>query len=121
MKNRIILIICIGIFAAGLIGSAVVLFAPKKQTVVIKRDSEVLYTFDLSTAENQTIEIPYGDSGNTVEILDGQIRVRDAQCPDKTCVHMGWLHSSAMPIVCLPNHLIIAYADADGGVDAIAE
>lgn len=121
MKHRIVLTVCIALFALGLIGSAVVLLMPKKSTVVIRRDSEVLYTFDLSTAPDQTLVIPYGDSSNTVEIRDGAVRVKEAECPDKTCVNMGWLRSSAMPIVCLPNHLIIEFADADRGVDAISE
>ena len=121
MKHRIVLTVCIALFALGLIGSAVVLLMPKKSTVVIRRDSEVLYTFDLSTTPDQTLVIPYGDSSNTVEIRDGAVRVKEAECPDKTCVNMGWLRSSAMPIVCLPNHLIIEFADADGGVDAISE
>ena len=57
---------------------------------------------------------------NTIEIKDGKIRVKSAECPDKTCVHMGWLSSSAMPIVCLPNHLVIRFAASDNDVDAVA-
>ena len=43
----------------------------------------------------------------------------EAECPDQTCVHMGWLDSGAMPIVCLPNHLSIEYAEAGDDVDAV--
>lgn len=121
MKNKILILICVLIFFIGIIGSLFVLFSPKKSTVKIKRDNEVLYSFDLSTAEDTVFEIPYGDSSNTVEIKDGKIRVKSAECPDKTCVEMGWLNSSSMPIVCLPNHLIIEFADeSETDVDAVA-
>ena len=87
----------------------------------IVRDGEVLYSFDLSKEENRSFVIEYGDSSNTVEIKDGKIRVSEAECPDKTCVRTGWLSSSAMPIVCLPNHLIIEFADENSEIDALAE
>ncbi|MER2149274.1 MAG: NusG domain II-containing protein, partial [Ruminococcus sp.] len=46
----------------------------------------------------------------------------EADCPDKTCVRMGWLNRAAMPVVCLPHHLVIEFADgSEGGVDAVAE
>ena len=60
-------------------------------------------------------------SNPPVEIKDGKIRVSEAECPDKTCVRTGWLSSSAMPIVCLPNHLIIEFEDENSEIDALAE
>jgi hypothetical protein len=121
MKNKILILICALIFFIGIIGSAIVLFNPKKTNVNIKRDGRLLYSFDLSNTEDSEIEIPYGNSSNTVEIKDGKIRVKEAECPDKTCVNMGWLSSASMPIVCLPNHLVIEFADGyEDGVDAVA-
>lgn len=121
MKNKILILICILIFCIGIIGSVFVFFSPKKSTVNIKRDGRVLYSFDLENTEDSVIEIPYGNSSNTVEIKNGKIRVQSAECPDQTCVHMGWLSSSGMPIVCLPNHLVIEFADGgNDDVDAVA-
>lgn len=48
---------------------------PHGTQVNIVQDGTVLYTLDLTFAE------------------------------DQTCVHMGWLDSGVMPIVCLPNLL----------------
>lgn len=119
-KYKILIGICALIFALGIVGSAVVLLLPKKNTVNIVRDSKVLYTFDLSKAEDTTFDIDYNGSTNTVEIKDGKIRVLKADCPDNTCVHMGWLSSSAMPIVCLPNHIVIEFAENNSEIDAVA-
>lgn len=119
-KYKILIGVCALIFALGIVGSAVVMLLPKKNTVNIVRDSKVLYTFDLSKAEDTTVDIDYNGSTNTVEIKDGKIRVLKADCPDNTCVHMGWLSSSAMPIVCLPNHLVIEFAENNSEIDAVA-
>ena len=42
MKNKILILICVLIFFIGIIGSAFVLFSPKKNNVNIKRDGRVL-------------------------------------------------------------------------------
>ena len=122
MKQRILMSAAASIFLLGIIGSLTVLLSPKKSTVNIISDGKVLYTIDLESSEDRTLVIPFGDSSNTVEIRDGRIRVAEAECPDKTCVRMGWLRSSSMPVVCLPNRLIIEFADgSDPPVDALTE
>ena len=111
---------CAAIFAAGVIGSAWVLLSPKKNTVNVISDGKTVRTIDLSTAADEVFTVEYGGKTNTVEIKGGRIRVQSAECPDKTCVHTGWLSSLAMPIVCLPNHLVIRFAASDNDVDAVA-
>lgn len=121
LKVKILIAIAAVLFAAGIIASVIIMNAPKKNNVQIKSGGKVLYTLDLSQEADRTFEIKTDSGSNTVEIKDGKIRVKDADCPDKTCVRMGWLDSAAMPIVCLPHDLVIAFTDADGGVDAISE
>lgn len=121
MKHKKLIIILAVIFAAGVAGSVMVLTASPKNSVNIISDGKVVRTVDLNAARDEIFSIEYGGSTNTVEIKDGKIRVQSAECPDKTCVHMGWLKSSAMPIVCLPNHLVIEFVNTDDGVDAITE
>ena len=123
MKKKYVILISIiaVIFIAGVVGSIIVLNAPKKNTVRIKSGGKVLYVLDLSRESDREFEVKTERGSNTIEIKEGKIRVKSADCPDKTCVHMGWLSSSAMPIVCLPHELIIEFTDNDGGVDAVAE
>ena len=120
MKNKILISVCICIFLIGVIGSVFVLTRHRGTEVRIVRDGSVLYSFDLAAAKDQTFDIEYKGSVNTIQIEDGKIRVLKADCPDNTCVHMGWLESGSLPIVCLPNHLIIQFADAEGDVDAVS-
>ena len=102
----------------GILGSILVLQRPDTSMVEILRDGEVLYQFDLEQERDQILEIEYEGRINTVEIKDHQIRMAEAECPDNTCVHMGWLDSSA-PIVCLPNHLVIQFVFLQDEVDVV--
>lgn len=100
-----------GIFVMSLGFSLWILRPSESKVVDIVSDREILYTIDLSEAENQELVISYHGSSNTVKIENGEIWVREAQCPDQTCLSMGKLSSESLPIVCLPNRLIIRYAE----------
>lgn len=104
------------IFLGSLIWCIIILTRQHGDTVYIKQNGEIIYTLDLSKETDRKFDIEYGGSKNTVEIKDGKIRVCDADCPDKVCVHTGWL-TSDIPIVCLPNKLVIEFAE-DGSTDA---
>ncbi|WP_314724581.1 NusG domain II-containing protein [Enterocloster bolteae] len=118
-RQKVLFSICAIIFLLGTIGSLLLLLAPHGAQVNIVQDGEVLYSFDLATAQDQILDIKYDGRINIVQIEDGRIRMMEAECPDKTCVHMGWLNSKAMPIVCLPNHLSIEFTDSENDVDAV--
>ncbi len=49
------------------------------------------------------------DVHNTVEIKNGKVRMKFADCPDKRCVKQGFTKS--MPIICLPNKVSIEIKD----------
>lgn len=111
--KNVLLTVCILIFLTGLIGSLWLIFKPHSQTVQIIQDGKILYTIDLEKSEDQTIEVEYQGSKNVIQINNHKISVIDAECPDQTCVKMGELRSSAAPIVCLPNKLVIKFAESD--------
>ena len=102
----------------SVVGTVLLLSANEKNTVEIISDGQVLYRINLLTEQNKTIRIERGGSHNTVEIKDGEIFVSEAGCPDQICVKTGKLKGD-MPIVCLPNRLVIRFADS-GEVDAVA-
>lgn len=107
------------LLAASILGSVLVLRRPDTSMVEVVRDGQVLYQFDLAQEADRVLEIEYEGRVNTIEIKDHQIHMRAAECPDNTCVHMGWLDSTA-PIVCLPNHLVIQFAENHEALDGIA-
>lgn len=119
MKNKLFLTVIILILLAGMIGSLWVLRAPSGTFVRVTSDGGVIYSADLRLAQDTTFDVIYDGHVNTVEVRDHRIRVLSADCPDQTCVHMGWLRSASMPIVCLPHKLVIEFADSGGGIDAV--
>lgn len=120
MKKKWPFILVGCLLIAGVLGSILVLQKPDTSMVEIVQDGKVLYQLDLAQAEDQTVEVEYDGRINTIEIRDHQIRMLEAECPDNTCVHMGWLDSAA-PIVCLPNRLVIQFADSIEPIDILAE
>ncbi len=97
----------------GAVAAAMFVRRPSESTwVEIVQDGKVLYTLDIADSENRTFTIESADGGyNKVEIIDGAIRISDADCPDRTCVNTGFLRSETIPIVCLPHRLIIRYTE----------
>lgn len=81
---------------------------------VILQNNKVIYSFDLSKEEDRSFRIESTDGGwNEVMIENGKICISDADCPDKTCVHTGFLRSEGVPIVCLPHKLVIRFSDEE--------
>ena len=113
-KIKIIISAVSVLFIISIIFSVIILRPSGKRIVEIVQDGEVIYTFDLNTEPDRSIviESPNGTS-NTVTIEKGEIFISSAECPDKTCVNMGKLKSGNLPIVCLPNHLVIRFCDEE--------
>lgn len=123
-KNKIIIILIILvllIIIGSVIGIIYVTRPSETNRVVITSDNKIVKTIDLSTEKNQTFDIEYNGNINTVEIKDGKIRVLEADCPDKICVDTGWLKSDSLPIVCLPNKLVIKFESSSDDIDSVAK
>lgn len=89
-------------------------------TIEIYQDGKLLQTIDLaSVTEAYDLSVTNKNNGeNTVHVgMDG-ISVSHANCPDQVCVKRGTVYYSDVPIVCMPNKLVIRFQKAeDAGVD----
>lgn len=119
-KYRILTSLCALIFLASALGIAWEMNRPVGTRVEIVQDGSVIKRLDLSRAADQIIEIEYDGRRNLVEVENGRIRVSEADCPDHTCVDRGWL-DSPLPIVCLPNRLVVRYAGQQADADALVQ
>lgn len=83
-------------------------------TANIYVQGECVRSIDLGALKEGEIFTVSGPIGrNTIQAEPGRIRVSHADCPDQVCVHMGWLtDEGGMPIVCLPNQLVIRLENA---------
>ncbi len=73
---------------------------------------------DVSTPYTVTVT---GASGctNEIEIRPGSIGIISADCPDKLCVHQGFISDSRLPVTCLPNRIVILLRPKDGTADSV--
>ncbi len=110
-SKKICIIALIFIFAIGVFLGIWNFFKPHGNTVRILQDDKVLYTIDLNKSEDRIIEVEYKGRKNIIQIKNHEIFVIEADCPDKTCIKTGKLTS--VPIICMPNHLIIEYAESN--------
>lgn len=75
----------------------------------IYQDGELLTSISLTeVTESYTFTVT-GTSGgqNEIEVRPSSIGILSANCPDKLCVHQGFISDSKLPITCLPNRLVI--------------
>jgi hypothetical protein len=104
------IILCILTAAAG---TLLFLLSIQRGTAVeIVQDGNLLFSFELTQTDDRTIEAVYNGRRNVIEVAGGRIRMLEAECPDLTCVRMGYL--GAFPIVCLPNRLVIRFTGGSG-------
>jgi len=75
---------------------------------MIYSDNKLYKKIDLSNndfTEKFQIDNRYGK--NTVEIINGDIRMIDSNCQDKICVKSGLINKPGQSIICLPHKLVI--------------
>ena len=92
-------------------------YADRGSVAVIRIDGEIYEKIDLSRVdEPYEIEISTEFGRNTVLVEHNAISVISADCPDKICVNQGKLTGGGVPIVCMPNRLVISMegGDTDG-------
>lgn len=108
-----------------LIAAGTMLLLPERGEAMIAsiyRNGECLYSIDLSSVKvPYTIKLKGEHGSNDVLVERGRIRVIEADCPDKTCVHQGWISKSGIPVVCLPNKLLIKIEkNSSEGIDVLS-
>ena len=73
----------------------------------------------LNLFQNQELHIS-GKLGNShIRVLDGQVRFIDSPCPNKLCVHTGWLTEGGENATCLPNRVSLQILGSDPRFDSI--
>lgn len=113
--------VAIFIFLAILILAAVCLIwivlhaSIEGKTADIYQNGILLKSVSLTSAEESYTFTVTGENGcfNEITVKEGCIGITAASCPDKLCVHQGYVSSSLLPITCLPNRLVIRVREAD--------
>lgn len=56
---------------------------------------------------------------NKVEAEYGRIRFKEADCPDKVCVHTGWIGKAGQIAACVPNRAVIKIVGGPADEDVV--
>lgn len=82
----------------------------KVVAVVSYREDEVL-RIDMSIDDTYIVEGTLGDV--FIEVKDKALRVEKETSPYHICSIQGWVEFANVPIVCLPNHIVIMIENAE--------
>ncbi len=120
LKKQKAPLICIAIITFIFLLSIISWISMKKISDIDNASNQIMYAHiyqngieinkvNLSNINKNYQETFSDNSGNynTIEFRHNSIGIIDANCPDKLCIHMGFIHNSLLPITCLPNHLVI--------------
>ena len=95
---------------AGAAVLAIIFWAVRKgsnaENVIVKVDGNVVYT-DSVNKDNTFTVTGYDGGYNVVEIKDGKVYVKEADCPDKVCVNSGGVSDPGATIVCMPHRVVV--------------
>lgn len=100
------LLLIVVVLAAILLSAFLFLKTDKDKYVHIYKDNRSVGIFSLNV--DRVIRI---DEHNTVKIEDSKVMMLEADCPDKRCVKQG--AGSVLPIVCLPNRVVVEIRSQD--------
>lgn len=124
--NRTAKFAVVFLFAVAIVCGILIWLQSKQsssQLLQIYQHGTLVQTIDLShVQEAYTIELK-GENGanNTIMIEHGRACISHASCPDQVCVNQGWISdNSTLPVVCLPNQVVLEITGGGADLDTIA-
>lgn len=61
----------------------------------------------ISIDDENEFEVKVDNGYNVIKVHDRGVEVIEASCPDKVCVHTGFITKASQSIVCIPNKVNI--------------
>ncbi|HDJ1464554.1 TPA: NusG domain II-containing protein [Clostridioides difficile] len=104
-KKDILLILGILVVITACYGIINVINSKNAGNIEIYVDNKLYKTVSIDAKEEFKIENRGGY--NIVKIHDKGVEIVDASCPDKVCVHTGFINKPSQSIVCIPNRVSI--------------
>jgi hypothetical protein len=99
--DRVLLICLIAASAGGMLYARDALSLGSD--VVIEAGGKPIYTLPLDADRLIAVNGSHGRA--VVEIKDGKVRMKEAECENHICVKQGWISHGV--IVCLPNNIVV--------------
>ncbi|WP_129723619.1 NusG domain II-containing protein [Xylanivirga thermophila] len=117
----VLLFILIGIFGAKWLARG-----EYERQVIVEVDGRIIEKIPMSVDTiGKEFTIETGNGGyNVIRIDDKGVSIIDANCPDKICIHEGWIQDPGQVIVCLPHKMVVKIEGtnvSNNGVDDIVK
>ena len=103
MKKKDIILI------AAVLAISLISFAAIKMT---QKDGKEVYK--TSIKKDQIYQIPEENGTNVMQIKDGKVTMKKADCKDQICADHKAIEKSGETIVCLPHKVVIEIRSEDG-------
>ena len=81
-------------------------FSESGSRVTVTVDGQLYGTYSLSDPQEIPVELD-GRIANIIIIENGAAHMKDADCPDRLCMHQGAISRHRQTIVCLPHKLVV--------------
>ena len=90
---------------------------------IVSSHGKVIHRINLDeVSDPYEIRVESPEGVNILQVEPGRIRVIDADCPDKVCIHEGWISKKGRPIACVPHGLSIVIEDSnEEGLDGVTQ
>ena len=110
-KKDFIFIFVVSLIIAGAFGVNYFVNTKNVDSIEIYMDNKLYKTYDINDKEE--IKVKSKEGYNIVKIHDKGVEIIEASCPDKVCIHQGFITKSSESIVCLPNKVHIKITTED--------
>ena len=89
-----------------------------ESTVVIRFSQETVYRLPISKKRSLAVNGPLGKTW--IRVDSGAVFIRQAPCPNRTCMRMGPIRRPGQVLICIPNRVLVQIVGGDGpGVDGV--
>ena len=113
----VLVFIALGSSAAAFINSHK---AYNSKYVEIEVKGKLYKKLPLDNSRDEKIQIDTDLGSNTVEIVNGKVRILDADCRDKICIQDGSISKPGDILVCLPHKVVISIKGQNTETDALS-
>ena len=104
-KIFLVILIIVSIALYGSIRFLVETSTSSQKVAVVTYKSKEVLRIDMSKDGTYVVDGTLGDV--IIEVKDNKIRVQEETSPYNICSIQGWVEYAKIPIVCLPNHIMI--------------
>ncbi|GIM29699.1 hypothetical protein CPJCM30710_23650 [Clostridium polyendosporum] len=92
------------------------------KVAIIKVKGKVVQEIQLSRIKEDTTLSVDGLIGKAmIEVNKDGVRIIDAPCKDKICIHMNWAKHHSDSIICIPNQVVIEINEKKENFDVVTE